>query len=392
MPPEIQPFLSWSSNLGFLTEGHYPVVTSCFQNGQLQILVGNKNLYAFNLLGKPLWTFETKGLLKKIVPLSIEQNSNKFIIYSESTSDVLVSSANLLTYTYSQGNIYFFEEEQNPKIKLTFHQQKLSSLEICSSLLNDSLWICMGITKLGHRSNGLLQILDINGNTIWERAFSSPVTSLKCCMNSDKEFCLLAGTELGELIALDCLGNIKWERKALNEKVTILCIANSSKDSFQLVVGGKLGNFSVCSLSGDLLWSDQGKSVLLGISCMDVDEDGEDEILTFFADRLSCYRLSGDILWTVRFENEVLSFNPPIALDKEIMICSGEDALILDAGNGSLLWKINLQGQGVACCKWESDDQSGWVVCIEKKPKRKMIGIPKYNQLFLGLITHKSVS
>jgi outer membrane protein assembly factor BamB len=388
MPSESQLYLVWSFPLELLSEGEQPIVASYFQNGQQQILAGYRKLYAFNLVGQPQWNFELKGNVMDIFTCPADDQTDKVVLSSGKTSDILLSSANLLTYIDHEAYIYSLDEVQTPKIELTFSDEEISALEVCKLPQDDAPWICVATSRKGHWSKGKskLQVYVLKRRVLWERSFPTVITKLKYLIDRGNDLCLFAGTARGDLISFDSLGDIKWDRPALKGEIAYLSIAHSSKNLFQIVVAGKTGNISSLSTNGDLCWSDQGLSAPCGISCIDVDEDGEDEILIAFTDRLSCYHQSGDILWSTRFTNRIQAFNLSFSQAKEILVCSGQNALILNSRDGSHLHKLELQGKVRACCGWKSGIQTGWAVCIEEKVKPNKFGLSACNQLILGLI------
>ena len=388
MPTESQSFVIRNFPVELLSEGENTVISPYDYQGQIQILVGSKKLHAFNLLGEHLWAFETKGNLKEICHFTNCDLSDRLVIFAERISETLLSAGELLLFTKCDGHAYYFTGGQKPKSEICF-EEKLTALGIGKSPIDGTDLICIATCNPTNESRGTLQLYSVSGDQLCKCSLSPCITKLHFVYQNDQQVAWLAGNKQGILTSLNPSGQVDWELQVSKDEIISIEILYLSPASTRIAVGGKAGDVSLVAVDGKTLWSHNEKSDLLGLVCVDVNKDGEDEILAVFANHACCYRQSGEIYWRIEFNERIWSFDHCLSSDQEIIVCVGDQVQIINACDGSLNWKAYLNGKGVACCSWSSNGQSQWAVCIQAKQSDwKIFNWFGSKQLYLGVIGH----
>lgn len=391
MPDAPQPFVIRTFPLGLHLGENKMAIAPYGYHGQTQILIGSKKLYAFNLLGELLWEFETKGNVKEICNFANCDLSDQLVIFAGRVSETLLSGGEILLFTKFSSHAYYFAGGQKPRNEICF-EEELTALGISKSLNDEIDFVCIASCNPTNRSKGILQLYSTAGSRLWKCSLSSCITKLNFLYQDDRQVTWLTGSKQGTLASFNSSGRINWEQQVSNDEIVSIKTTHSSSASTRIAVGGKAGDISLVAVNGKTLWRQNEKSVLLDLACMDVNEDGEDEILAVFTNHICCYKQSGEIFWRIEFNERIWSFDHCPSLDQEIIVCAGDQVQIINVSDGSLNWNTTLNGRGVACCTWSSNGQTWWAVCIQADQSNwKILDWFGSEQLYLGVIGRKSI-
>ena len=129
-----------------------------------------------------------------------------------------------------------------------------------------------------------VHVLDAKGKLLWKYNTGDEVTAVAVCdLNSDSVGEVVAASKSFNVYALKGSGERLW-RRDLNDEVVDLAVLNGAGGKRQLAAGTTSGQVYVLDASGKIVAEHCASGDLVGLTAIDLNGDGTDEIVASCAD------------------------------------------------------------------------------------------------------------
>jgi len=151
-------------------------------------------------------------------------------------------------------------------------------------------------------------LLDQNGHVDWKHAAKGPISALWAHNSGNGRPCIFTGTEYGEVIAFLTTGQLIWRQQVSDKRVMRIRVASSGHEDC-VVIAISDGTVAVYSLEGSSEWKQADKSSLADMCCMDINGDGEDEIIVGTLLIFTATAVRERTIWTTSLGSRLASFD-----------------------------------------------------------------------------------
>ncbi len=276
------------------------------------IVFGTKDgrLYVINDESKVKWLYDLKEKLSGIQSLFLDSESSFSIYTTPVLYDIDKDGKKEIIFGSENGILFVLDVNGNLVWKFKTSGKIRSDILVEDINEDDFPEIVFGA------SDGFLYCLDYTGNVLWRYDAGSPIESAPALLSGVDDDIVLFGTNEGKLIAVNSLGMFKWDFKA-KDKITakpVISHIKNTKEKF-IVFGSFDHNLYCISATGSLVWNfETDGKIVSEATIADINKDGFLEIVFGSCDN-KVYALdrNGKELWN--FETDFWIVNPPIVTD-----------------------------------------------------------------------------